>query len=93
MTTFVLGRKRCTEVGRPLSNQPLAVESLRLFKRYRDGELDFVVPDTSGRSWATFCGEEHVAGAGVAQTRKTLLTILQIASSRRFPLKRYSQKL
>lgn len=45
MTTFVLDASVALKWAVPLSNEPLAVESLRLFKRYRDGELDFVVPD------------------------------------------------
>jgi predicted nucleic acid-binding protein len=29
----------------PLAREPLTDESLRLFKRYADGEVDFIVPD------------------------------------------------
>lgn len=45
MTTFVLDASVALKWAVPFSNEPLTVESLRLFKRYRDGELDFVVPD------------------------------------------------
>jgi predicted nucleic acid-binding protein len=45
VTTFVLDASVALKWAVPFSNEPLTVESLRLFKRYRDGELDFVVPD------------------------------------------------
>jgi predicted nucleic acid-binding protein len=45
VTTFVLDASVAVKWAVPSSNEPLTDESLRLFKRYRDGELDFVVPD------------------------------------------------
>lgn len=45
MTTFVLDASVAVKWVVPSSNEPLTDESLRLFKRYRDGEVDFVVPD------------------------------------------------
>jgi predicted nucleic acid-binding protein len=43
--TFVLDASVALKWTLPSANEPLTGESLRLFKRYRDGELDFVVPD------------------------------------------------
>lgn len=45
MSTFVLDASVAVKWAMPLANEPLTGESLRLFKRYRDGEVDFVVPD------------------------------------------------
>jgi predicted nucleic acid-binding protein len=43
--TLVLDASVALKWALPAANEPLANESLRLFQRYRDGEVDFVVPD------------------------------------------------
>jgi predicted nucleic acid-binding protein len=43
--TFVLDASVALKWAMPLAKEPLTDESLRLFKRYTDGEIDFVVPD------------------------------------------------
>ncbi|MGO9087435.1 MAG: type II toxin-antitoxin system VapC family toxin [Terriglobales bacterium] len=45
MITFVLDASVAVKWAMPLAKEPLIDESLRLFKRYADGEIDFVVPD------------------------------------------------
>ena len=45
MTTLVLDASVAVKWAMPSVKEPLVEESLRLFKRYRDGEVDFVVPD------------------------------------------------
>jgi len=45
VSTFVLDASVAAKWAMPLAEEPLTAESLRLFKRYRDGEVDFVVPD------------------------------------------------
>lgn len=45
MTTFVLDASVALKWALPAANEPLTNESLRLFQRYRDEEVDFVVPD------------------------------------------------
>lgn len=45
MTTLVLDASVALKWALPAANEPLTSESLRLFQRYRDGEVDFVVPD------------------------------------------------
>lgn len=45
MITFVLDASVAVKWALPGANEPLTQESLRLFQRYRDGEVDFVVPD------------------------------------------------
>jgi predicted nucleic acid-binding protein len=49
----------------PLAREPLTDESLRLFQRYRDGEVDFLVPDVF---WAEL---SNVLWKGVRQRRWT----------------------
>jgi predicted nucleic acid-binding protein len=43
--TLVLDASVALKWALPAANEPLTTESLRLFQRYRDGEVDFVVPD------------------------------------------------
>jgi len=43
--TLVLDASVALKWALPAANEPLTSESLRLFQRYRDGEVDFVVPD------------------------------------------------
>lgn len=45
MITLVLDASVAVKWALPAANEPLTNESLRLFQRYRDGEVDFVVPD------------------------------------------------
>lgn len=45
MITLVLDASVALKWALPGANEPLTNESLRLFQRYRDGEVDFVVPD------------------------------------------------
>ena len=45
MITFVLDASVAVKWALPGANEPLTNESVRLFQRYRDGEVDFVVPD------------------------------------------------
>ncbi len=45
MITLVLDASVALKWALPAANEPLTNESLRLFQRYRDGEVDFVVPD------------------------------------------------
>ena len=45
MITLVLDASVALKWALPAANEPLTSESLRLFQRYRDGEVDFVVPD------------------------------------------------
>ena len=45
MTTFVLDASVAVKWAMPQANEPLTEESLRLFQRYRDGEVHFIVPD------------------------------------------------
>ena len=45
MNTLVLDASVAVKWAMPLAKEPLTDESLRLFKRYRDGEFDFCVPD------------------------------------------------
>lgn len=45
MTTLVLDASVAVKWAMPSANEPLTVESLRLLERYRDGKIDFVVPD------------------------------------------------
>ncbi|HET9405617.1 MAG TPA: type II toxin-antitoxin system VapC family toxin [Candidatus Sulfotelmatobacter sp.] len=45
MTTFVLDASVAIKWGIPSAAEPLTGEAIRLFKRYRSGEVDFVVPD------------------------------------------------
>lgn len=45
MITLVLDVSVALKWALPAANEPLTNESLRLFQRYRDGEVDFVVPD------------------------------------------------
>lgn len=45
MITLVLDASVALKWALPAANEPLTDESLRLFERYRDGEVDFVVPD------------------------------------------------
>ena len=52
MTTFVLDASVAVKWAMPLAREPLTDESLRLFKRYTDGEFDLAVPDVF---WAEVC--------------------------------------
>ena len=45
MITLVLDTSVALKWAFPLGNEPLTHEALRLFQRYRDGEVDFIVPD------------------------------------------------
>ena len=45
MTTFVLDASVAVKWAIPVEEEALTSESVRLLKRYRDGEIDFVVPD------------------------------------------------
>ena len=45
MTALVLDASVAVKWAMPSAGEPLTEESLRLFDRYRDGEVDFVVPD------------------------------------------------
>lgn len=45
MTTVVLDASVAVKWAMPLAREPLTDESLQLFKRYKDGEFDFAVPD------------------------------------------------
>lgn len=45
MTTLVLDASVAVKWAMPLAREPLTDESLRLFRRYTDGEFDFAVPD------------------------------------------------
>jgi predicted nucleic acid-binding protein len=43
--TLVLDASVAVKWALPAANEPLTSESLRLFQRYRDGDVDFIVPD------------------------------------------------
>lgn len=45
MITLVLDASVAVKWAMPGASEPLTNESLRLFQRYRDGDVDFVVPD------------------------------------------------
>lgn len=45
MTTFVLDASVAIKWAVPAANEPLTDESVRLFRRFRDSEIDFLVPD------------------------------------------------
>jgi predicted nucleic acid-binding protein len=45
LSTLVLDASVAVKWAMPLCGEPLMDESLRLFKRYTDGEFDFAVPD------------------------------------------------
>lgn len=45
MTTLVLDASVAVKWAMPSVGEPLTEESLRLFALYRDGKIDFVVPD------------------------------------------------
>jgi predicted nucleic acid-binding protein len=45
VTTLVLDASVAIKWAMPLAREPLTDESLQLFKRYKQGEFDFVVPD------------------------------------------------
>lgn len=45
MKSLVLDASVAIKWAMPLAREPLTDESLRLFKRYVDGEVDFIVPD------------------------------------------------
>jgi predicted nucleic acid-binding protein len=45
VTTLVLDASVAVEWAMPLAREPLTDKSLQLFKRYNDGQVDFVVPD------------------------------------------------
>ena len=45
MITLVLDASVAVKWALPAATEPLTNESLRLLQRYRDGEVDFVVPD------------------------------------------------
>ena len=45
MITLVLDASVAVKWAIPQANEPLTNESVDLFKRYRDGAVDFVVPD------------------------------------------------
>ena len=65
MTRFVLDASVAVKWVMPLAKEPLTDESLRLFRRYRDGEVDFLVPDVF---WAEL---GNVLWKGVRQNRWT----------------------
>jgi predicted nucleic acid-binding protein len=45
LKSLVLDASVAIKWAMPLAREPLTDESLRLFKRYVDGEVDFIVPD------------------------------------------------
>jgi predicted nucleic acid-binding protein len=45
LKSLVLDANVAIKWAMPLAREPLTDESLRLFKRYADGEVDFIVPD------------------------------------------------
>jgi len=45
LTTFVLDASVAVKWAIALEEEALTSQSVRLLKRYRDGEIDFVVPD------------------------------------------------
>jgi predicted nucleic acid-binding protein len=45
LTTLVLDASVAVKWAIPAAMEPLAAESLRLLKRYSDGEIEFLVPD------------------------------------------------
>jgi predicted nucleic acid-binding protein len=45
LTALVLDASVALKWVVPSANEPLAAESLRLLKRYTDGEINFIVPD------------------------------------------------
>lgn len=45
MTLLVLDASVAVKWAMPMANEPLTSEALRLFQRYRDGEVEFIVPD------------------------------------------------
>jgi predicted nucleic acid-binding protein len=45
LKSLVLDASVAIKWAMPLAREPLTDESLRLFKRYADGEVDFIVPD------------------------------------------------
>lgn len=45
MTTLVLDASVAIKWAVPAVNEPLTDESVRLFRRFRDSEIDFLVPD------------------------------------------------
>jgi len=45
VTTLVLDASVAAKWAMPAAGEPLTDEALRLLKRYRSGEVDFVVPD------------------------------------------------
>lgn len=45
MTTLVLDASVAIKWAVPAANEPLADESIRIFRRFRDSEIDFLVPD------------------------------------------------
>ena len=45
MTSFVLDASVATKWAMPAAKESLTAESLRLLKRYTDGQINFIVPD------------------------------------------------
>lgn len=45
MITLVLDTSVALKWAFPMANEPLTYQALRLFQGYRDGEVDFIVPD------------------------------------------------
>ena len=74
MTTFVLDASVAVKWAIPVEEEALTSESVRLLKRYRDGEIDFVVPDIF---WAEVA---NVLCKGVCGHRWSSLIAEQTAS-------------
>ena len=67
MITLVLDTSVALEWAFPMANESVSNEALRLFQRYRDGEVHFIVPDVF---WAEMA---NVLRRGVRQRRWTRL--------------------
>lgn len=81
MRQFVLDPSVAIKWAMPLAKEPLTDESLRLFRRYRDGEVDFLVPDVF---WAEI---GNVLWKGVRQrrwTRREAASVAQDMQARDF---------
>ena len=77
MTLFVLDASVAVKWTIPLAEEALTSESLQLLKSYRDGGIDFVVPDIF---WAEVA---NVLCKGVRRRRWSSLTAEEAASDMR----------
>ena len=77
MTTFVLDASVAVKWAIPLGEEVLTSESVRLLKRYMDGEINFLVPDIF---WAEVA---NVLCTGVCRHRWSSLIAEQTASDMR----------